>query len=64
MTNDDWQNAFFGNQIPWNEAIAPDAATVATIREAIADNKRKGAERNLRWINRCLAMLREGEGNA
>lgn len=52
---------FFGNQIPWNEATAPYAATVATIREAIADNKRKEAERNLRWINRCLAMLREGE---
>lgn len=37
---------FFGNQIPWNEVTAPDAATVATIREAIADNKRKEAERN------------------
>lgn len=38
---------FFDNQIPWNEATAPDAATVATIREAIADNKRKEAERNM-----------------
>lgn len=55
---------FFDNQIPWNEATAPDAATVATIRETIVDNKRKEAERNLRWINRCLAMLREGKGDA
>ncbi len=54
---------FFGNQTPWNEATAPDAATVANISEAIVDNKRKEAERNLRWINRCLAMLREGECN-
>lgn len=41
-----------------------DAATVATIREYIADNERKEAERSLRWINRCLAMLSEGEDNA
>ncbi len=40
-----------------------DAATVATIRESIADNERKEAERSLRWINKCLAMLNEGEGN-
>lgn len=54
---------FFDNQIPWNEATAPDAEVVASAREAIAEKKRKEAGRNLRWINKCLAMLNEGEGN-
>lgn len=54
---------FFDHQIPWDETTAPSAEVVAIAREALAAAKRKEAERNLRWINRCLAMLREGEGN-
>lgn len=52
------------SQIPWNEATAPAAEVVASAREAIGANKRNEAERNLRWINRCLEMLREGKGDA
>lgn len=55
---------FFGNQIPWDETTAPSAEVVASAREAISERKRKEAERNLRWINKCIAMLNEGEGNA
>ena len=55
---------FFDHQFPWDETTAPEADVVASAREAIAERKRKEAERNLRWINKCLAMLKEGEGNA
>lgn len=55
---------FFDNQIPWDETTAPAPEVVASIREALAAAKRKEAERNLWWINKCLAMLNEGEGNA